>query len=146
MRRQHALNIPKPPLKPPIPLNGHPQRLIKPRALPPAQRAQLAPVNGVPPIVELAVARVADPGVAVAGRQPEQRQQLLRQLQVRDLVARVDVVRLPDRAAVQDRVEGLRRVARVQVASRVPAVAVQEEGLGAPEEGDELGDYFYGGG
>lgn len=148
MRRQHALNIAEPTLKPPIPLDRHPQRLIEPRALLPAQGPQLAPIDGVPPVVELAVARVADPGVAVAlpSRQPEQRQQLLRQLQVRDLVVRVDVVRLPDRAAVQDRVEGFGSVARVQVAPRVPAVAVQEEGLRASEEGDEFGDYFWGGG
>lgn len=44
---------------------------------------------------------------------------------------------------MQDRVEGVGRVARVQVAPGVLAVAVDAEGSVALEEVDEFGDDFW---
>ena len=43
---------------------------------------------------------------------------------------------------MQDRVEGVDRVGRVQVAARVGAGAVEDEGAAPVEEGGELGDDF----
>ena len=51
---------------------------------------------------------------------------------------RIDVVGLSDLAFVQDRVEGLGRVAGVEVAACVLAVAVEQQWFPAAEEVDEL--------
>ena len=61
---------------------------------------------------------------------------------VRDLVAGADVVDLADLAAMQDGVECVGCVAGVEVATGVGAVAVEDEGAIAVEEGGELGDDF----
>jgi hypothetical protein len=56
---------------------------------------------------------------------PKQAEKLLRELDVRDLILRINVVGLADLAFVQDGVEGLCCVAGVEVAAGVLAVAME---------------------
>lgn len=67
-------------------------------------------------------------------------EQLLGEIEVRDFVARVDIVDLPNLAPMQDGVEGICGVARVQEPSGVVAVAMDLQGLIALKQIDEFRD------
>lgn len=64
------------------------------------------------------------------------------QLEIRDLVSRGDIIHLADDAAGEDDVDGVGRVATVEIASRGRAVSMDDERLIPVEEADELGDHL----
>lgn len=76
-------------------------------------------------------------------RDGEEREEVVADGRVGELVLGRDVVDLADLAAVQDRVERVDDVAGVQVASRWGAVAVEKQLLVAVQEHDEFGDDFW---
>jgi hypothetical protein len=110
-----------------VPLDRDADALLEGGLLVPAEVAQLRAVDGVAAIVERAVVRVLDPLVQLLlrlVRDLEVGQQFRAQRQVGDLVVRADVVDLPDRALVQDCVEGVGGVTGEQVAPGRGAVTV----------------------
>ena len=149
-RGQNILNRPPPAGERGIPLHRPGQALLETDPLLPAQLPQLRAINCVAPVIEGPVDGMLDPGlqhrivVFGAGRDAEDVEQLLGEVEVADLVPRVDVVGLAQVAAVDDGVDGVGRVAGVEVAARVLAVAVDEEGPPALEEVGEFGDDFCG--
>lgn len=64
-------------------------------------------------------------------------------MEIFDLVLRVDVVDFANAAFVEDGVEGVGCVARVEIAARVVAFAVDVERFVTLEEIDEFGDDFW---
>lgn len=64
-------------------------------------------------------------------------------MEIFDLVFGVDVVDFANAAFVEDGVEGVGCVARVEIAARVVAFAVDVEGFVTLEEIDEFGDDFW---
>lgn len=64
-------------------------------------------------------------------------------MEIFDLVLGVDVVDFANAAFVEDGVEGVGCVARVEIAARVVAFAVDVEGFVTLEEIDEFGDDFW---
>ena len=136
MCRQNSLDIAKPSRKFTIPIDRRFKRSLELGPLLPAQLVQLGAIDCIATIIELPVVRVQDPSFHV--RQPKQAEQLLRELQVRNLILRVDVVSLSDLALVQNGVEGFRCVAGVEVAASVLAVAVEQQWFAAAEQVDEF--------
>lgn len=136
VRRQDSLNIAKPSREFAIPIDRRFERGLELRPLLPAQLVQLGAIDRIAAVIELPVMRMLDPSFHV--RQSEQAEELLRELHVRDLILRVDIVGLSDLALVQDGIEGFRCVAGVKVASGVLSVAVEQQWLPTTEEVDEL--------
>jgi hypothetical protein len=138
MRRQDSLNIAKPPGELPIPVDRHLKSVLESCPLLPAQRVQLGAVDSVAAIVKFPVVSMLDPSFHIG--LPKQAEKLLRELDVRDLILRINVVGLADLAFVQDGVEGLCCVAGVEVAAGVLAVAMEQQWLAAAKEIDEFWD------
>lgn len=69
--------------------------------------------------------------------------ELFGEMEVFNLVLGVDVVDFANAAFVEDGVEGVGCVARVEIAARVVAFAVDVEGFVTLEEIDEFGDDFW---
>jgi hypothetical protein len=111
MRRQDSLNITKPAGKFAIPVDRRFKRRLELCPLLPAQFVQLGAIDCIAAVIELPIVRVLDPSFYVG--QPEQAQELFRELHVRDLILRVDIVSLSNLAFVQDGVKGFRRVASI---------------------------------
>ena len=124
MRRQNSLDITKPSREFAIPIDRRLERSLEIRPLSPAELVQFGAIDCIAAVIELPVVRVLDPSFHV--RQPKQAKELLRELHVRDLILRVDVVGLSDLAFVQNGVEGFRCVAGVEVAAGVLPIAVEQ--------------------
>jgi hypothetical protein len=124
MRRQDSLDVTKPSGKFPIPVDRRFQRGLELRPLLPAQFVQFGAIDCIAAVIELPVVRVLNPSFYVG--QSEQAKELLRELHVRNLILRVDVVGLSNLALVQDCVEGFGCVAGVEVAASVLAIAVEQ--------------------
>lgn len=134
-RREHLRDIPPPPLPVPlIPVHRDPQPIREARPLLPPQLPKLRPVNGVPVVVKRPVPRVLDPRPEFLGRlvrDPHLGQEPPADVNVGHLVVGPHVVDVAQLALVQDRVEGVRRVACEEVPPGGAAVAVEDEGLAA---------------
>lgn len=130
-----------------VPLDRLRQSLVERRVLRPSERLELAPVNGVPMVVEWPVAYRHNLRLELGRRRDgpvELGKEELAEVEVRDFGRRADVVDLPDDALREDKVERVGRVAAVEVPSGGLAVAVDDELFAAVEERAELGDDLFG--
>jgi hypothetical protein len=136
MRSQDSFDVAKPSGKFPIPVDRRLESVLESCPLLPAQRVQLGAIDSVATVVKFPVVRMLNPSFHVGFA--EQAEKLLRELDVRDLILRVNVVGLTDLAFVQDGVEGLCCIAGVEVAASVLTVAMQQQWFAAAKQVDEF--------
>jgi hypothetical protein len=136
VRRQDSFDVAKPSGEFPIPVDRRLESVLESCPLLPAQRVQLRAIDSVAAVVKFPVVRMLNPSFHVGFA--EQAEKLFRELDVRDLILRINVVGLTDFAFVQDGVEGLCCIAGVEVAACVLSVAMQQQWLATAKQVDEF--------
>lgn len=93
----------------------------------PSQRRQFVPIDCIPTVIERPVARVLDATLKAFFSDTKCCAELFGEVEIFNLVLGVDVVDFANAAFVEDGVEGVGCVARVEIAPRVVAFAVDVE-------------------